>query len=268
VGNPGLKPSFSNQVALTFFDFKIFSERSISASLSYGFTQNSISDKSTVDSSGRRISQAINVNGNRSVSGNLNYGFKWKGPDLNLSLYTTLNNSRSVSMVNELPNTTNSNNYSFGFMLGKFKEKVYDISLRATASYTQSQSSINTRVSTNYWTYNINEGLDIFLPAHFQLHADADINLRQKTAVFNTNNSTILMNAWAGRKFLKNDALLVKISGNDLFNQNIGFSRTVNSNFISQNTYSTIQRNFMLSVVWNFTRSVAPPAPVAGRTEP
>jgi hypothetical protein len=49
-----------------------------------------------------------------------------------------------------------------------------------------------------------------------------------------------------------------KVSGHDLLNQNIGFERTVNSNYISQNTYSTIQRFFLLSFVWNFTKAGTP----------
>jgi len=66
------------------------------------------------------------------------------------------------------------------------------------------------------------------------------------------------LNVWAGKKFLKNDALLIKIAVNDLLNQNVGFNRTVNSNFITQNTYSTIKRFGMLSVVWNFTKAGTP----------
>jgi hypothetical protein len=73
--------------------------------------------------------------------------------------------------------------------------------------------------------------------------------------VFDNNTNIILWNAWVGKKFLKKDALLIKVSANDLLNQNIGFNRTVNSNYISQNTYSTIQRFFLLSVVWNFNKT-------------
>jgi hypothetical protein len=104
--------------------------------------------------------------------------------------------------------------------------------------------------------------VDVFLPLRFQIHGDADINLRQRTAVFNTNNNVFLVNGWFGKKFLKRDALLVKAAVNDLLDQNNGFSRTVNSNFITQNTYNTIKRYFMLSVVWNFAKAgtVAPPS--------
>ena len=162
---------------------------------------------------------------------------------------------RNLSIVNNVLNTTNSNNYTFGIYIGKSKEKKYDFNLSGSATHTSSQSSIQQSITTQYWTFDINPNFDIFLPLKFQIHSDCDFSFRQKTPVFTTNNNVIKWNAWFGKKFLKNDALLIKVIGNDLLDQNIGFSRSVNSNFISQNTYSTIRRYFMLSVVWNFTKS-------------
>lgn len=254
IGNPELKPQFGNRLGLNFFDYKVLTERSIWASVSYTFTQNSISSSTTVDSSGKRTNQFINVDGNHNFYASISYGFKWQAPDLRLGLSTDINNSSNVSMVNNLLNRTNSGSYQLSFIISKSKDKKYEIYVRPSVTYTNSSSSINTSVSTDYWTYNITSGVDVFLPLKFQVHGETDINLRQKTAVFTTNNNVVLLNAWLGKKFLKNDALLFKISGNDLLNQNIGFNRTVNSNFITQNTYNTIKRFFMLSVVWNFTK--------------
>ncbi|HMH22763.1 MAG TPA: outer membrane beta-barrel protein [Puia sp.] len=255
VGNPGLKPQFRNEASLNFFDYKVLTERYIWASISYNATQNSISNRVTVDSTGKRISQAINVNGNYSFNGWLNYYFKWKGPGLNIGLNGNLNEDRNISVVNDVQNITNSGRYTMGFNIGKSKEKKYELGLNASATYTQSVSSVNTGITTSYWTGSANPYMDIFLPLKFQIHGDADISIRQKTSVFDNNTDVTLLNAWIGKKFLKNDVLLVKVSGNDLLNQNIGFNRTVNSNFISQNTYLSIKRYFMFSIVWNFTKA-------------
>ena len=255
IGNPGLKPQFGNRFGLYFNDYKVFSERSIWFGLNYTFTQNAISNSVNVDATGKRVSQFVNVDGNYSLNANMNYGLKWKKVDMWVGLNGNINQSNNVSIVNNLPNTTHSGNYTFGFNMYKSKDKKYNFGIRPSATYTQSRSTINNGVTTRYWTYNLNPEMDIYLPFHFQVHGDADINLRQKTSVFENNNNVVLLNAWIGRKFLKNDALLLKASGNDLLNQNTGFNRTVNSNFISQNTYTTIKRYFMLSVVWNFTKA-------------
>ncbi len=258
IGNPGLKPSFSNRIQVFFNDYKVLTERGIWANISYNFTQNAISNSVSVDAVGKRVSQYVNVSGNRSIYGSLGYNFKWRKPDIHFDLFANFNQNTNVSVVNNLANKTVSKTYSFTQGLWKAKEKKYELGMHYTINYTESRSSINTGVITHYWTYAIQPSAEVFLPFKFQVHGDGDINLRQKTSVFDNNNNVVLLNAWLGRKFLKNDALLLKVSGNDLLNQNIGFNRTVNSNFITQNTYSTIKRYFMFSLVWNFTKAGIP----------
>lgn len=258
IGNPGLKPQFQNNFRFYYNDYKVMSQRGIWANAGFDFTQNAIASSVYVDSSGRSVSQSINVNGNYNISGYLSYSFKWKKPDVGVEMSTNVHRSSNVSNVNNLLNKTNSSNYTLGLGLNKSVDKKFDLYLNSNATYTQSQSSINTGITTDYWSWQINPSVNIYLPLKFQLHADADVNLRQKTSVFQNNNNVILLNGWIGKKFLKNDALLIKASGNDLLDQNAGFNRTVNSNFITQNTYTTIRRYFLFSVVWNFTKAGTP----------
>ncbi|MDE3248365.1 MAG: TonB-dependent receptor family protein [Bacteroidota bacterium] len=255
IGNPSLKPQFSNSVNLNYFNYRVLSETDIYGNINYNFIQNALSSRSFVDSNGKRTYQTINVDGNHSLNGWFGYGFKWKKAKLNMRFNANLNLSRNQSIVNNLLNTTNSSNYSLGTAMYKAKEKKYEFGYQVSATYTVSRSSVQTNLKTNYWSWNINPYFDIFLPKKFQVHSDADVNLRQKTSAFDFNTNVVLLNAWVGKKFLKGDVLLVKVSGNDLLNQNLGFNRSVSSNFVSQNTYTTIQRYFMLSVVWNFTKT-------------
>jgi hypothetical protein len=255
IGNPNLKPSFSNSLNLNFYDYKVLSDRSIWLTFSYNFTQNQISNSSTIDASGKTTTQYINLDGNHSFSTYLNYGFKLKKLDTRMGFNGNYSTNRNVNISNSLLNITKSDNYTGVFYINKDKEKKYSISLQAFATYTNSESSLQSSIKTQYWTYQIQPGFDIFLPLKFQIHADGDYNIRQKTAVFQSNNNVFLLNAWFGKKLMKNDALLLKISGNDILNQNIGFDRSVNNNIISQNTYTTIRRFFLLSAVWNFNKA-------------
>ncbi len=255
VGNGALKPSFQNTFNLNYYSFKALTNKNLYARMSYSFNENAISTNSFTDSIGRRITQYINVHGNYSLSAYMDYGFKWKKPDIGFNLNGAFNQNRNVSVVNAQQNITNSSNYTFGVYVGKYKEKVLDCSFRANATYTTSTSSIQTNISTKYWSYELAPNLDFFLPLKMQVHADLDYNFREKTSAFDNNTNVALLNAWFGKKLLKKDQLLIKISGNDILNQNKGINRNVSSNFISQTTNSTIQRYFMLSFVWNFTKA-------------
>jgi hypothetical protein len=59
---------------------------------------------------------------------------------------------------------------------------------------------------------------------------------------------------------MKEDALLIKISANDLLNQNIGLDRNIGSNYVSQETYTTVRRFFLFSVAWNFNKNGKAPS--------
>ncbi|MBG9377621.1 TonB-dependent receptor [Panacibacter sp. DH6] len=256
IGNPDLKPAFRSNINLGFFDFKVLTERNIWTNVGYTFTQNAIGSRDFVDpSTGKRVYQSVNVDGNRSIYAYMDYGIKLKKLETRIGLNANVNGSRYVSIVNDSLNTTNSGSYTLGLNINKDKEKKYSFYVSPSATYTTSKSSIQTGLPTKYWTFNINTSFDVFLPLKFQIHSDCDFNFRQKTEVFSTNNNVILWNAWVGKKFMKKENLLVKVTGHDLLNQNIGFDRTVNSNYISQRTYSTIQRFFLLSLVWNFTKA-------------
>jgi hypothetical protein len=69
-------------------------------------------------------------------------------------------------------------------------------------------------------------------------------------------NNTIL-NAYLSKGFLKKETLVVKLSVQDLLNQNLGFNRTANSNYINENTYSVLRRYFLVSLTWNFKKGGA-----------
>jgi len=262
IGNPALKPKFTNQFRLFFNDYKVLTDRGIWVGINYSFTENDIASSVTINpDSGKRVNQYINVQGDYRLNGWANYSFKWKKPDLRFNINGNVNNSGNVSYINGVANKTRSQTYTAGYGVYKSKEKKYDFGVQFNASYTESRSTVNTGISTRYWTYQINPEANWFLPLKFQIHAEADINLRQKTAIFPNNNNVALVNGWIGKKFLKNDALLIKVAVNDLFNKNIGFNRNVSSNFISQSTYTTIRRYGMLSVVWNFTKAGTPMPP-------
>jgi hypothetical protein len=256
IGNPGLLPSFSNRFRLNYNDFKALSGRSTWVSINYSATNNAITSRDYVDSLGRRVSQSINVDGNYSYSGYFDYGFKVSGARVGLD--ANLYGSRYVNIVNNQENVTLNQNYSLGMYIGKEVEKLYDNSIRANVTYNKSASSIRKNAPANYWSYSIRPDLDFFFPWKLQLHTDCDFIFRQRTSAFDENTSTIYWNAWLGKKLLKGDALMIKIWANDILDQNIGFNRTANTNFISQNTYSTIRRYFMLSAVWSFSKGAKP----------
>jgi hypothetical protein len=87
---------------------------------------------------------------------------------------------------------------------------------------------------------------------------NAEMNFRQKTSVFDRNNNVIRWNAFTSYKFLKEKNLELRARVNDILDQNIGFERNVNSNYIEEKTYNTLRRYFLFSIIWNFHKKGVP----------
>ncbi|RBL89337.1 TonB-dependent receptor [Chitinophaga flava] len=253
VGNPGLKPSFNNSFRISYSDYKVITDRNLWVSMFYSSTSNAFGESATIDAKGKRITQIVNIDGNENAGMNLNMG--WKVNKINIGYYLRGYYYRNANYIDHQLNITRSLNSTLGLNVYASKEKKYDHYFAADVTYNASKSSVQRGISTNYWTSNIVYAANIFLPLKFELRSEMNYNIRQQTAVFTGNNNAFIWNASVNKKIGKKDALEVNVSVNDMLNQNIGFSRSVNSNFISQNTYSTIGRYGLVTLIWNFNKA-------------
>ncbi|MFY8189790.1 MAG: hypothetical protein ACOVK9_02405, partial [Bacteroidia bacterium] len=119
-------------------------------------------------------------------------------------------------------------------------------------SYDYSTTTLRPDVVTKFFTYYLELGTEFFLPKKFSIEAEADWNIRQQTEVFNTNNNVLIINAHINKKFGKDDAFAMRVGVSDLLNQNIGFRRNANSNYINENTHIVLRRYFMINLTYNF----------------
>jgi hypothetical protein len=254
VGNPNLRPSFSNSLNFNFNSYKILSQKSIYAFASYSFTSNPIVTNVSTDKSGVNTYSYFNL---KTATSNYylstGYNAKIKPWDLQYGFGPSLSGNKYVNFTNGIMNVTKSNNYGVNVRLSKYKEKKYDISLNGNVGYNTNNTTLQHQINNNAWSYSVQPNIDIFLPAKFQLHTDGNYNEQQATQSFAAR-SQFIWNAWIGKKFFKKENLLLKASVNDILDQNTGFSRSANNNTISQSYYTTIRRYFMLSLVWNFSK--------------
>lgn len=257
IGNPLLKQKFTHTVYYNFNSYKVLSQRGIYMYGSISATQNDIVTSTTIDSSNRTVYQYINTNGNYNTYSGLGYSIKIKKIDANLNINVNYNNSHYNNIVNGIKNTTVNSSPGIGFGIGKNKEKKFDFYYYNNFSYNTSSSSINTALKTHYWTQSHNLNLNIQLPGKIEINNELEFELRQKTELFTGNNNIFLWNAYIGRKLLKDDKALIKISAFDILNQNKGYSRNINSTVLEENRYETIKRYFLISFVWNFSKNAA-----------
>jgi hypothetical protein len=138
-----------------------------------------------------------------------------------------------------------------------YKDTTFNISYRFSPAYNLNASSIRTDVKTKYWTFGQSLDGSVSLPYNIRVGTEIDWNIRQRLDPQDKNNNVFRWNAYVSKSFLKDKSLVAKLYANDILDQNVGYTRYNDPNYISENTYNTIRRYFMLSLTWNFTRTGA-----------
>lgn len=256
IGNPEISPAFNHRFNLWFNDYKVLKERGIYASTGFNLIDNTITTSNTIDKQGRRIYQSVNTGNTYNYWSYMGYNMKVAPLKTRIGFNVQTNGSRFINFVNGDQNITYNNNYSFGPNAYYSIENKLGVNFRANYGYNTSVSSIRKDVKTRYWIQSYYTEVYIALPYKFDFNSDVNYNIRQATSVFDQNRNVFLWNASLSKRLLK-DKCSLKFSINDILNQNIGFRRDIQSNFISENTYTTLRRFWLVSFTWNFAKNGA-----------
>lgn len=258
IGNPDLKQSFTNNFQFRATDFKVLKSRYIGIRANYRQTNNAISNFTKIDQSGRRITQSINVDGNYSLNGALDYGMEI-APSVNIGLNIGPKREQYVNKINDLKNVTLINAMTIGLNSGYWGDKWINYWMNIEANNNQSKNSIRPDIITKYWSYN-GYGNIQFKIKKVKTYIDLNIeaNIFEKTAAFSQQQDVYILSSSIRKVISKNDQWEVKLFVNDLLNQNKGISRNINSNFISETTNNIIQRYALFSIIWNFSKNGKP----------
>jgi hypothetical protein len=257
LGNPDLKPSFTNNFNINYRSYKVITGQFIGFYGGYALTSNPIVSNVTTDPvSGKSTSQYLNLPDKQTSNFYFGANFfkKIEKLDFNVGFNLNANGNIYYNFVNNELNMTKSYTYNPSLNIGKYKEKKFDFGLSAGPTYTISESSLQPLINNNGWGFK--SGLDgsIYLPGKIQIGTYSNYEYTAKTQSFNQNFSRLLLNAFIIKSFLKTDNLKLELWGNDLLNQNVGFSRNATANMITQSSYTSIKRYFMLTISYDFTK--------------
>ncbi|HRP90200.1 MAG TPA: TonB-dependent receptor [Edaphocola sp.] len=257
IGNPNLVQEFRHSFNLSFSDYKVLSEQYFYMGGGITLVDNALSESQTLTPDGVRTYQTVNLDGNWNANLWSNYSFKVKPLKASLNLGLNGNYNETNTLLNQTLNK--SNNFSIGPNIGlqKWVDTGFAYEISFNPNYNINKNSVNSQVKTNLFSY----GLNVDLSYKFSFGLEAGIEnkwqYREKMDANDKNNNLFISNFFLNKSFLKDRSLRLRLEGNDLFNQNIGLSRNNYNNIITDSEYSTLQRYFMVTLTWNFTKSKA-----------
>ena len=259
IGNPNLKVGFNHNVNLNYNSFQVLRSRYMYAGVGANFQENAITNFSVVDIYGKTTTTPINVQGNYTY---YMYGGWVSGQgDKKLihEINTDVNGGRNVTYINAEKSINTYVNIELNYGVSYSLQDKYSIRIVPKIGRNMSVSSLRKDINNNYWTYGGRAEGYLALFWKLELSSDVDFDLRQQIQAFevastNTNTNIILWNAELSRKFFKDKSGKLIFRANDLLNQNKGFNRIINSNFVTDQRYQRIGQYFMLCFQWTFSK--------------
>jgi Outer membrane protein beta-barrel family len=251
VGNPDLKPSFTNSLRLSHSTYNFLKEMQTYQSVSFRIVQNAITNSRITDlNSGKTTTRPVNIDGN--VSANFSGGtwFKLKKLNLQVGINPNLTFSKYANIINNSKSFSKTLNTGISVYLSKSKEKKYDISLNNEFSYNRNTTSQNSTVK-KFNTNNTGLYATVYYKKTWSVITDYNFFIRQKTTDFQNNLTNQLWNARLQKTF-KKDEFTAYIMIRDILNQNIGIERSFNENTLTEERNDRLKRYGMIGFTWNF----------------
>lgn len=256
IGNPNLKPSFTNSFNVSHNGYNFLKDIFTYQGLNVRVTSNAITNNRIINvDSGKTTTQPINTNGNLSINFYGGMGFKLKKIDTRVYFGPQFNYNKYADIINSKKSFSKTVNPSFNISLQKQKEKKYEFSINDNFSYNTNTTSQND-TKIHYNTNVVYVNATIYYKKVWSLITDLQIYSRQKTSQFDKNLNSNLWNARLQRTF-KDNEFTAYISVHDILNDNIGVDRNFYSNTYTQVTNDRLKRYFMIGFEWDFKNKTA-----------
>ena len=257
IGNPDLKPSFTNSFRLNYNNYIQNHLQSIMTFLNYSNTRNSISSQVTYDTlTGVRTTQPKNISGDWNVNGAFMYNFAvdslgyfnintFSMVGYNNNVSYLFNNDKKISEKNTTRTTTLTERLSMSYRSGWL-----EIEPNGMVSYTHARNKLQSNSNMDTWTFAYGMNVSITTDWGTSFSTNISENSRRGYNDNSMNTNELIWNAQISHGFLKGKPLTVMLQFYDILHQQSNFSRVINSMQRSDTEYNSINSYVMLHVVY------------------
>ena len=251
LGNPALKPSFTNSLGISHNTYNFLKDMFIYQSLNMRVTQNAITNSKSINiNTDSTVNQPVNTNGNITVNLYSGIGFKSKKLDTRFYFGPSLNYTKQVEIINNTISYSKTLGFNMAIRVNKFKEKKYDFGLYDVINYNSNNNS-QSNTKNHYFINTVSVDATLYWHKTWSIITDYQFISRQPTPQFNNNLNTHLWNARL-QKTIHKDEFTLYLKINDILDQNIGIERSFYSNTYSEERNDRLKRYWLLGFAWNF----------------
>ena len=261
-GNPGLKPSFTQNFNLFYNDYFQKHQRAVMTFVNFSTTSNSVANKSTYNSeTGGTITRPENVNGN--WNGNLGFMFNTavdSAAFFNVNTFTNLSYNHNVGFVsvidkdNPANNTTDksvTNTFGIGERLaGSYRNEWLEIELNGSLNYNHTRSQLQPNNNLDTWQYSYGGMVGVTAPWGTSLTTNLNMQSRRGYTDNSMNTDELIWNAQVSQSFLRGNALTISLQLYDILHQQSTISQVISASQRSETEYNAVTSYAMLHVIY------------------
>lgn len=251
VGNPSLKPTFTQNIGGHFNRFNADSKQSIFAVLNTSFALNTIVSRTTTDpTTGARTTTYTNADGNFNIFGMTMLTQPLRNQKWRFNVRFNGRYSTTPGYINGDYNRMGNLNLSPTAGL-TFSSDVFQMTVNPTYSFGMVTNSLKMQKNRYTHTYGFSADASLYLP--FGLELSSDVNF-SNTAGYSSgfNAREWLWNAELSYSVLRNKSLTFSVRAYDILGQNKNVARSVSANTIVDSRYNDLTRYVMVGVTWKF----------------
>ncbi len=255
-GNPGLKPSWTNDFRLFFNSYTQKHQQTVFFNLNFNQTSNSISNAMTYDEeTGVRTTRPENINGNWSTNtfGGYNRAF---GKDNQFNMHVggnfgysnNVGYMRTSSTADSEKNTVKTLNAGTR-LRGSYRWDLFEFGLNGSLNYSKSRSQLSAASNLETFRFAYGCNLQYTTPWNTGISTDIAMNSRRGYDDASMNTNELVWNAQISQT-LFNKTTTISIQFYDLLHQQSNISRTINAQMRRDTWSNAINSYFLVHLIY------------------
>lgn len=254
VGNPGLKPSYTNNFMFFYNAYLPEKQQGVMAHLSFSNTMNSVSDRTVYDqTTGSKTVTPENINGNWNVFGMFSFNTPFKNKKFTISTFTRGSYNNMVSFMqmdkeDSQKNTTRNLNL-FERLRGSYRNNWFEFGLNAGLAFANSRNTLNEANDKETYDYSFGANTNVTLPWDVTVSTDGSYSMKRGYSE-GLDRNEFIWNAQIAKNFLGKKQATISIQFYDILRQQTNLSRNISASMRSDSEYNSLNSYFMVHFIY------------------
>lgn len=262
-GNPGLKPSFTQNLNGFFNGYIQNHMRSIMSFVNFSTTRNSISSKVTYnEKTGGQITRPENINGNWNVMVGTMYNQSIDTVGVwFVNTFTNLSYSNHVGYVSLDRMSDSQKNTTRDITVGErlslsFRPTIglwsTEFEIDGSGTYNHARNKLQKQGNLDTWEFSYGGSINVTAPWGTSLSMDMHNRSRRGFTDKSMNTDELIWNAQVSQGFLRGRSLTISLQLYDILHNQSNFSRMISAMSSTDTWYNSINSYAMVHVVYRF----------------